>query len=77
MSFSFPDDVTWEEAKIYNNLPEEEKEIIKEKAIERIKVKNPSAMNLNVAFMRKFLLQWEIRELINEGYIGRCSRGPG
>lgn len=72
MSFSFPEYTKWEEGKIYNNLPEEEKELIKQEAIEKIKMKNPSVMNPKIAYTRNLLLQIEIIELIRKKYPERC-----
>jgi hypothetical protein len=62
------DDSKWEEDKIYDNLPPEEKETIKKEAIEDIKKTNPHALKTSMAFIRKFLLQMKIRELVRKKY---------
>lgn len=62
------DDSKWEEDKIYDNLPPEEKEVLKKEAIEEIKKTNPRSMEPSMAWMRKFLLQMKIREIVRKKY---------
>jgi len=56
----------WKEDEIYNSLSHPEKENIKEEAIEEIKKTNPRSMEPSMSFMRKFLLQMKIREIIRK-----------